>query len=402
MSILMVNFSKKSNFEDSVKTAKSELNKRVDDYSNISKRILSIPSGTKNCSSCASYLKKKNIQLQEKVTKLNSLKDQVTDFVEDVERTDRKVASRIRKDTKKFTKKSGIGKSNKSLWSTIVDGAKEFFEWLGNTLKHAFKDAVAAVKEFYEKNKYWINIVVDAVAVIAAVATLLTGAGAVAFGVNLFLLVDAGCDLGYDIKAQIAHNAGDDAEAERLAEKGGRDTFVFLGGKLDDALGTNCFAGGMGLLHSGLSIFAVGYSFYKTGSQLKKDLKLKDVKTKSYFNSDRKRIKWKSHVNKDTLKTSAKNYFGFKKRVVKKDLVKQLWAKPFHIGEKILKKPAAAKKLVKIIKTYNSIKCGKKVVKTLKKGYQMIKTRDFNPFTKTKKAIKENINSWKFASSGGY
>ena len=60
MSTLVIDYGMESSFRKSIKSAKSALNKRVDDYENIENRARNIPSNTDNCSNCAYYVKKKS------------------------------------------------------------------------------------------------------------------------------------------------------------------------------------------------------------------------------------------------------------------------------------------------------------------------------------------------------
>lgn len=58
MSTLVVDYGMESSFRKSIKSAKSALNKRVDDYENNENRARNIPSNTNNCSNCAYYVKR--------------------------------------------------------------------------------------------------------------------------------------------------------------------------------------------------------------------------------------------------------------------------------------------------------------------------------------------------------
>lgn len=308
MSTLCIDYGYESSFRRSIKTAKSELNKRVDDYENIANRARSIPSSTSNTSNCAYYAKKKYQQIQGKIDKLSTLDRQVDAFVEHVKEADKRVASRIRKDTKSFKKRTGIGKNSKSLWASICEGIGDFFTWVGGEASEVWNN----VKQWYEDNKYWINIVVDVVLVVAAVAACI-GTGGLALAVNIFFVVDSVCDLIYDGAAAYQYYVeGNEAEAERLSGKGGKDAFMWIGRQADNLFGTDFLEGTMGVIHTGLSICAIGYSFYKTGKQILKDLKLDKIKVKSLFNGNRNKIKWGSHFNKQNITKAARNYFGFK------------------------------------------------------------------------------------------
>lgn len=395
MSTLVVDYGMESSFKKSIKSAKSALNKRVDDYENIENRARNIPSKTNNCSNCAYYVKKKYQQLQKKINKLNTLNDKVDAFIDNVKETDKRVASRIKKDTKSFKKRTGIGKNSKSLWASICEGIGNFFEWVGEGAVKIWDN----IKQWYEDNKYWINIVVDVVLVVVAVAACI-GTGGLALAVGIFFAVDAVCDLIYDGAAAYQYYVkGNEAEAERLSEKGGKDAYMWVGRQLDNAIGTDFFEGALGVLHTGLSICAIGYSFYKTGSKILKDLKLDKIKVKSLFNGNRNKIKWGSHFNKENITKAVKNYFGFK-NVQQKDVMKLRWKKVlgFKIGEKLIKTPERAKQLLQLKYIY---KGGKKVYKTISKFYTNISKGDYNPFTKTTSAVTEFYNDLVAVPSGG-
>lgn len=395
MSTLVVDYGMESSFRNSINSAKSALNKCVDDYENIENRARTIPSNTNNCSNCAYYVKKKYQQLQGKINKLNTLNDRVEGFIDDVKETDKKVASRIKKDTKSFKKRTGIGKNSKSIWASIGEGIGDFFEWVGEGVTEIWDN----IKQWYEDNKYWINIVVDVVLVVVAVASCI-GTGGLALAVGVFFAVDAVCDLIYDGAAAYQYYVkGNEAEAARLADKGGKDAYMWFGRQLDNALGTDFFEGGMGVFHTGLSICVIGYSFYKTGSQILKDLKLDKIKVKSLFNGNKNKIKWGSHFNKENITKVFKNYFGFK-NVQQKDVMKLRWKKVlgFKVGETLIKTPDRAKQLLQLKYIY---KGGTKVYKTISKFYTNFSSGNYNPFTKTTSAVIEFYNDIVAVPSGG-
>lgn len=395
MSTLCIDYGYESSFRRSIKTAKSELNKRVDDYENIANRARSIPSSTSNTSNCAYYAKKKYQQIQGKIDKLSTLDRQIDTFVEHVKEADKRVASRIKKDTKSFKKRTGIGKNSKSLWASICEGIGDFFTWVGGEASEVWNN----VKQWYEDNKYWINIVVDVVLVVAAVAACI-GTGGLALAVSIFFVVDSVCDLIYDGAAAYQYYVeGNEAEAERLSGKGGKDAFMWIGRQADNLFGTDFLEGTMGVIHTGLSICAIGYSFYKTGKQILKDLKLDKIKVKSLFNGNRNKIKWGSHFNKQNITKAARNYFGFKS-AQQKDVMKLRWKKilGFKLGEKLIKTPARAKQLIQIKYLY---KGGKKVYKTASKFYKNFTEGNYNPFSKTAKSVTEFLDGIKAIPSGG-
>jgi len=395
MSILVVDYGMESSFHKSIKSATSALKKRVDDYENIENRARNIPSNTNNCMNCAYYVKKKYQQLQGKIHKLNTFNDKVEGFIDDVKETDKKVASRIKKDTKSFKKRTGIGKNSKSIWASVCEGVGDFFEWVGEGVTDIWDN----IKQWYEDNKYWINIVVDSVLAAAAVAACF-GTGGLALAVGVFFAVDAACDLIYDGAAAYQYYMkGNETEAERLAEKGGKDAYMWVGRQFDNFFGTDFAEGAMGVLHTGLSICAIGYSFYKTGSQILKDLKLDKIKVKSFFNGNRNKIKWSSHFNKKNIIKAVKNYFGFK-NIQQKDVMKLRWKKVlgFKLGETFIKTPERARQLLQLKYLFKGVK---KVYKTVSKFYTNLSSGNYNPFAKTYSTVTEFYNDLIAVQSGG-
>ncbi len=393
MSTLTLDYGMESSFKKSIKSAKSALNKRVDDYENIENRARNIPSNTNNCSNCAYYMKKKYQQLQSKVSKLDNLNKKVDALVDNVRETDKKVASRIKKDTKSFKKRTGIGKKSKSVWASICEGIGDAFEWVCEGVSDVCDD----IKQWYEDNKYWINIVVDVVLVVSAVVACI-GTGGLALAVGVFFAVDAACDLIYDCAAAYQYyGEGNVAEAERLSQKGGKDAFMWVGRQVDNKLGTDFFEGAMGVLHTGLSICAIGFSFYKAGKQMLKDLKLDKIKIKSLFNGNRKKIKLGSHFNKETLGKALRHQLKFKK-VQQKDVVKLGYK--LHGVTKIKLKSCmdGAKTIIKIKNFGVGVK---KTFKVTSKYFNLFKDGNFNPFTKTTKEVKEFYNDIIAVPSGG-
>lgn len=391
MSTLCIDYGFESSFRKSIKNAKSELNKRVDDYENIANRARNVPSNG-NTSNCAYYVKKKYQQIQGKVDKLNTLDRQVDTFIDNVKETDKRVASRIKKDTKSFKKRTGIGKKSKSLWASICEGIGDFFTWVGEGVSDIWDN----IKQWYEDNKYWINIVVDVVLVVVAVAACI-GTSGLALAVGIFFVVDAVCDLIYDGAAGYQYYIeGNEAEAERLAGKGGKDAFMFVGRQADKLFGTDFFEGALGVVYTGLSICAIAYSFFKAGKQMLKDLKLDKIKIKSLFNGNRNKIKWGSHFNKQNFAKAIRHQLKFSK-VQQKDVVK--------LGYKLNKLGINLKSGMKLAKDIVHIRnIGKGVKKTYKVGqkyYEMIRDGNFNPFQKTTKAVTEFYNDILAIPSGG-
>lgn len=418
MSTLVVDYGMESSFHKSIKSAKSALNKRVDDYVDIERRARSIPSNTDNCSNCAYYVKKKYQQLQTKIDRLNNLDRQVDNFINEVQNIDKRIASRIKNDTKSFEKRTGIGKSNKSIFSSICESIGGAFNWIGDTVSKAWNGAKKWVKDFYEKNKYWINIVVDVVKVAAAVAACI-GTGGIALAVGIFFVADAVCDLVYDGAAAYQYYAkGNEAEAERLSGKGGKDAFVWVGGKIDELMGWEFMAGTMGIVYEGISLFAVGYSLYKAvlkpASQILKDLKLDKIKIRSPFSLANGKFKFRSpihgnfklntHFTGDKLWKATTNFFGAN-AVQQKEVVKLAYKfekvnKICKFGVSLKSEFTAAKTLLNIQRWKNGYEGVKGTIEKVNKAVNLMKDGK-NPFEKTQKAVDAFYEQIKLIKSGG-
>lgn len=115
--------------------------------------------------------------------------------------------------------------------------------------------------------------------------------------------------------------------------------------------------------------------------------------------SNKNKIKWESHFNKENITKAFKNYFGFK-NVQQKDVMKLRWKKVlgFKVGETLIKTPERAKQLLQLKYIY---KGEKKVYKTISKFYTNFSSGNYNPFTKTSSAVTEFYNDLVAVPSGG-
>lgn len=356
MSILAVNYGMEGSFRREIKNAKRELNKRIDDYESIANRVSHIPSSTNNCYNCAYYVRKKEQHLRDKVGTLISFDKTVEQFIDNVRNVDRGVASSIKSDTGLFRKRTGIGKYSKSIWASICEGLGDCFEWYGECSSDFWK----GVKQFYEDNKYWINIVVDIVALVGAISILAASGGLVGFAIALFSVANQVFDLTYDAAAAYHHyHYHDDVEAERLAAKGAKDFYMAIGKNLDEKWGTDCMEVIMGNFYTLMKIAEFGYGMYKVGAAFLKDLRLDKIHVKSLFNG---KAKLSTHLK--YLPKAIRNAFGFRK-VQQKDVMKLAYSKlfkfvpnkHFKIVPKIAEVVLGTKILIKgINKTWKRIK----------------------------------------------
>lgn len=217
-----------------------KLDSRIDDYRGVRNSIAGINSNTGNLYNANTYLDKKRGKLEEKTRKLERFKRALTDFNSHAESVDKEVANEIKASTKAFCREHGLGYGvfyTLGVW--IGDGVK----WLKNSAEKVVssvvnwaKDKLEEIKDFYERNKYLIEFVVDLVVTAAAIITFAAALSATIIsggaGIPLLLaatwgLMKAGASTLYSGAALSAHNSGDDALAEELSGKGMKDVMQY-------------------------------------------------------------------------------------------------------------------------------------------------------------------------------
>lgn len=269
MATINIDFSYDDNVKRSIKKAKSALQTRINDYSGIKKNLNNISSSTGNLSSANTYIQKKINSLESKYKKLDSFQSAITRFNDNAYNADKRVANRINTDTKQFYKreniKTGVIYTVGSVIGSGVKWLKGKAEDLARTIASAVSSAWEAVKQWYKDNKYWIDIVVDVVCVVAAIAACLTAGGVVLFVFAAWGLAKAGTDLVYDVAAYEAYKDGDMELYEELS-KGGLKTVMkeYLGDAGE-------------YIYYGMEIASAIYGVYKIGKSVKqifKDYKL--------------------------------------------------------------------------------------------------------------------------------
>jgi len=179
MAELTVKF-KTSGFSSAARTLGRSFDSRYNDYQGIRKKVLNESTSRSYLSSSGSYLQKKMDGLDSKRDKLDAFKKNVEGFCEEAKRVDQGVAKRLKHDAKDVYKKLGI---KTGFWATTAT----FFKGAGKAIWNGLKDTWGAikagartvweaVKDFYEKHKDIINVIITAVAVIVvAVACIATG-----------------------------------------------------------------------------------------------------------------------------------------------------------------------------------------------------------------------------------
>lgn len=267
MASLHIDFSYDDNVKRSINGAKSLISTRINDYSGIKRSINNMDSSS-NLTNANSYIQKKINSLENKKEKLDGFHRAVTNFNTNAEAADRRVANRINTQTNQFCKREGIKTGILYIIGSVIGkGVK----WLKGEIEKAFEAFVAGIKttwqnikDWYEDNKHWFDIVIDAVCVIAAVvgliATILSGGTALALFIGIVVgvwgVMKASADLVYDVQAYGAYKEGDMDRYEELSSKG-------LKHYMSEKLGP---AGEY--LYYGMEIVSAVYSIYKIGNSV--------------------------------------------------------------------------------------------------------------------------------------
>lgn len=194
---------------------------------------------------CNVYLKKRRQELQARRDAAAALREKAKTYVTSVVDADRAVANSIHKRSYDFYRQTGIGPQADNVWSLSWYLTKTTAQDFLRDAKGTTKRLVADIKDFYEKNKYVINIVLDVLAVVAAVALFaLAGPGLIGILCLIgaaYALSKALYETATDCMALKAHNDGDEAEAEDLSSRTLTGDAVKAGAWLDGKLGTDFF-----------------------------------------------------------------------------------------------------------------------------------------------------------------
>lgn len=261
MASLNIDFSYDDNVKRSINGAKSSLSTRINDYAGIKRNLSNMSSSTGNLSTANTYIQKKINTLQSKYDKLESFHTAVTNFNTNAEAADRRVANRINTETNQFYKREGIQTGILyTIGSVIGKGA----EWLKGKIEDAFTAVVTwakstweTVKQWYEDNKWWVDVIVDALLVVAAVVAMFASGGFLALAFAAWGFAKAFTDLCYDSMALSAYLAGDYETYEELSQKGLKDLMKEEFGPVGE------------FLYYGMEIASAIFNIYKIGSSVK-------------------------------------------------------------------------------------------------------------------------------------
>ncbi len=244
MATLWVRDGYQAEFERKISSYTSKITDISDQYYKAS-QIVSDYSGDSNVSSCNVYLKKRRSALQDAVSAATTLKKNANSYVDKVISADTTVSKSIHKESYAFYKKKGIGPQKDTwgarAWNSIKTTASDFLYDVKDTTKKIVQD----IKDFYEEHKYIINIVVDILAVAAAVALFslasATGIGVICLIGAIWATSKAVYELATDCLAAEAWLNGDEGKAEKLANRTLTGDIINAGEWLDEKLGTSFF-----------------------------------------------------------------------------------------------------------------------------------------------------------------
>lgn len=245
MATLWVRDGYQAEFERKISSYTSKITDISDQYYKAS-QIVSDYSGDSNVNSSNVYLKKRRVALQDAVSAATTLKNAANSYVDKIISSDVAVSKSIHKESYAFYKRKGIGPQKDTwgarAWNSIKTTASDFWHDAKNTTKKIVQD----IKDFYEEYKYIVNIVVDFLAVAAAIALFslasVTGViGVICLIGAIWATSKAIYELATDCLAAEAWLNGDEGKAEQLANRTLTGDIINAGEWLDEKLGTSFF-----------------------------------------------------------------------------------------------------------------------------------------------------------------
>lgn len=245
MATLWVRDGYQAEFERKISSYTSKITDISDQYYKAS-QIVSDYSGDSNVNSSNVYLKKRRVALQDAVSAATALKNAANSYVDKIISSDVAVSKSIHKESYAFYKRKGIGPQKDTWgarsWNSIKTTASDFWHDAKNTTKKIVQD----IKDFYEEYKYIVNIVVDFLAVAAAIALFslasVTGViGVICLIGAIWATSKAIYELATDCLAAEAWLNGDEGKAEQLANRTLTGDIINAGEWLDEKIGTSFF-----------------------------------------------------------------------------------------------------------------------------------------------------------------
>lgn len=299
MNMFCVEYGKLSSIRSDAQKMARRLDKRVDDYNGIIKKLNKLPDGSRhNISSAISSIKRKNSSMEEKINALNSFAQKCDDYADKAKQTDKTVANRINRDTDRFKQTNNISISFVDYIKAGVDKwIRDYFGRAGRWGREAYsfisdkaRDIKTGIRNWYhdEGGKYIVAAVKDfALAAIAIAGLLAPGAGALAVAVALFSVYKSAANIGYDVAAYSSYKKNrNKAMADRLDDSGGRELFVEGAGFVAQQTGSDEESSRKkaNLIYTGLELASFGYGAYKGTKGLIKSWKSFKMASGGSFN----------------------------------------------------------------------------------------------------------------------
>lgn len=268
MAVLNIDFSYDDNVKRSINSTKRMLSKRIEDYQGVKNKLSGMDSSTDNLTNANTYIQKKISSLQGKYDRLESFHNKVSTFNSTAADTDKLVADRINEESKDFYKREGLPYG---VLYTIGCVLSETIQWLKttaeaiiNTAWEITKTTWQTIKDFYNKYKFIIDIVIDAIVYVAAAVALLAAFAASGGTVMVVLsvafatwgLAKATADLVADTAAAYYYVNGDQEMYETLSDVSLKTLMKESGGDFGE------------YLYYGIDIAYTAFSFYKIGADI--------------------------------------------------------------------------------------------------------------------------------------
>lgn len=263
MAILWVHEGYQKEFGRKISAYTSELSDIKSQYTKAFNQVSSY-AGDPYVSSSNIYIQKRQRDLQNAIDEANSLKKHADSYANIVISADKLVADSIHKKSYSFYKSKGIGPQIDSMWArgwnSFTTTVSDFWHDACGTAQKI----VDNIKEFYEENKYFINIILDVIAVaasiilFAAVATVLGPIGVICMIGAGWAIAKAATELIADSMALAAWKAGDDARAEQLSNVTLGGLIIQGGTALDSWLSNTLNISNIGLFETAAKIVTVG------------------------------------------------------------------------------------------------------------------------------------------------
>jgi hypothetical protein len=212
MASLSINFIQLGSLSDSLAAASTTAGNWIDANAGASTSVSTVATKRSFLASCRECIKRRNDSLQEHADALSAMKASADTICTDARAADSRVAQHVRELSEDFYRACGM-----------ATGAAYFFESLGREALGAVKAVLSvhdAIMQFYDENKYLINLIVDVVVFAFAIVVLcIPGLNGLALFFALWGLLQSYRDLARSLQAYQCYLRGDEAGAASWAER---------------------------------------------------------------------------------------------------------------------------------------------------------------------------------------